>query len=93
MEKDFSLSDGVFSRPFVPGVNGLPRERQHRHSGGTGGQPSLLDIRQEPAGLLRIKSERELVVTECSSAPAIPLKMEPYYTFPNMEAAAASGGA
>lgn len=28
-----SQQDGVFSRPFLPGVNGLPRERANRFSG------------------------------------------------------------
>ena len=32
--KDFVGGDGVFSVPQVPGVNGLPRERAHRYSGG-----------------------------------------------------------
>jgi hypothetical protein len=42
--------DDVFSRPPVPGLNGLPRERKHRFSGNGGGSPSA-------AGLLRIKVE------------------------------------
>lgn len=46
--KDYRLTDGVFSRPFVPGTHGLPRERLHRYSG------------EEPR-TLRIKTERDMV--------------------------------
>ena len=41
--------DDVFSRPPVPGINGLPRERKHRFSGGS------------PSALLRIKVEPGLM--------------------------------
>ena len=43
--------DDVFSRPPVPGLNGLPRERKHRFSGNGNGNGS------PSAGLLRIKIE------------------------------------
>ena len=40
-----SQQDGVFSRPYLPGVNGLPRERANRFSG-----------ENKPA---RVKTERD----------------------------------
>ena len=61
--------DDVFSVPQVPGLNGLPRERVHRHSGG-----GHSDFRQPPSAgdhrLIRIKSERELTALDF-------VKMEP----------------
>ncbi len=40
--------DDVFSRPPVPGLNGLPRERKQRFSGGGGSPSGLLRIKVEP---------------------------------------------